>query len=398
MKSITKILSLLLVAVTAFAFAACQNEQTDNENNVIDYAYIAETKTETQKDGEESKEVTVLTIKGLYITDAYSKAVSDNVYTPIDLVLGDETNKSVKTIENAEDVSFENGALKTVTVSDYDRMEIADDAFANQAVLGSVTLGNLVTSVGEAAFAGCANIKSVTVPFVGTSAEGALNQAKVFACIFGTSEVSGCTSTTVNYNNSGSQAYYIPNALEEITVNYAAEVTELPRYAFNGLSAVKKITVNGNGIKEIGAYAFADCTAMNTAVIPASVEIIGQSAFKSCSALRVFDFEKLTSLALIRQEAFSGCSKLGDKNAVVFAAGVQMYEKAFMSCTSIKSLDLSMVDVIPQECFYGCTALETLTLKETATVMNNAFSKCEKLEKANVTNYDESAHKNGFDF
>ena len=381
MKSIIKTLTLILVLALSFSFIACDENEDANTDNYTGYAF--EYEIETDDDDNE-----YVLITGLFVADGTATAVANGDYSPVHLEIGKDNKISVPVYEkddNGEDKeTYENDALKTVELvlgegeaKNCTYFEIADDAFANQLMLHSITVYDSVKKVGVASFAGCANLEKVTLPYIGNEI-GAVNASKVFANIFGTAEAANCTSTAVNYNESGTATYYVPNALKEIVIAYTAESVEIPAYAFYGLTGIEKITVSGN-VTKVGKNAFANCSKVYSVSVPASVTEIGKSAFSGCTALASFDFASLTALENIQQEAFKGCTSLGyGKNTVVTMPEslTTLGAKVFYGCTTIKSVDLKNVATIGEAAFYGCTSLKSATYLATANVGLYAFEDC----------------------
>lgn len=370
MKLFKKLLALMLALSCVFALTACQDE-TEEELDTSKHGYALEYEFEEEDD----KSYVVIT--GLFLSDGEKYALTEEDYETIDLTIGAEGKITVPVYdEDEKPVYDENGNLKTEEIAlgeEHEAFKIADAAFANQLIISSVVIDASVVEVGATAFAGCANIEKMELPFVGEKAEGNVNAKKGFAYIFGTSEAANCTSVTSNYNSTGSATYYLPNALKEVTVKYA-EGSTLPEYAFNGITTLETITVEG--IVKVGKSAFAGCTGLYTVNLPAEVTEIGKSAFAGCSKLINFAFP--AELTVIFQEAFSGCSRLGyGKNTVVtLDKVVTIHEKAFYNCTTISAIALPAVEEIGASAFYGCSSLKTVSYKAGAVVGNDAFEKC----------------------
>ncbi|MBQ7656594.1 MAG: leucine-rich repeat protein, partial [Clostridia bacterium] len=82
-----------------------------------------------------------------------------------------------------------------------------------------------------------------------------------------------------------------------------------------------------------------------TRVVPcASLEQIGNSAFKNCEALADFDFSACPSLSLIHQQAFKGCSALQSADLSACGRLTALGDEAFTTLTSV-SLPASITEL-----------------------------------------------------
>lgn len=114
-----------------------------------------------------------------------------------------------------------------------------------------------VTSIGEGAFAGCRNLKSVTLP------------------------------STIR--SIGKRAYYDCSSLNSVTFELNSEKqpepVEIGDYAFYGCSALSEINLPDT-VEKIGDNAFSWCVSLGKMKIPESVSSIGVGAFSCCSSLK----------------------------------------------------------------------------------------------------------------
>ena len=131
-----------------------------------------------------------------------------------------------------------------------------------------------VTAIGQGAFNGCNSLQSITIPFVGGSANGASDQ--FFGYIFGYS----------NYNN---QKNFIPASLKIVKVNggNGADGDVIPTYSFKGCEI--EYVILSNNIKTIGDHAFENCSSLKNITIRGSITTIGDYAFSGCKELVRFE-------------------------------------------------------------------------------------------------------------
>lgn len=181
-----------------------------------------------------------------------------------------------------------------------------------------------------------------------------------------------------------------------------------------GDDTVTKVIIP-EGVEKIGAYAFANLTALTEVVLPSTLESIDYGAFYGCTSLtKVTGIEHVK---LINKDAFNGCNlggtlsldsahAIGDFafaynanlkevvlpetlrsiGAYAFAldeklASVTIHaEKAkfgpyvFAGCAALTDISINAT-VIPTGAFYGCAALENVTLgKDVSTIGEYAFA------------------------
>lgn len=153
-----------------------------------------------------------------------------------------------------------------------------------------------VTSIGQAAFKYCTELKSITIPYG----------------IIGI----------------GMWAFYNCTGLTSVTI--ANSVTSIDRDAFKGCTALDTVVI-GNGITSIGREAFQDCKNLSKITIPDSVEYIGCCAFQNCTGL----------------------------TSITIGGGVTSIDSfAFDSCKGLTNLHLpSSLKNIGEYAFYGCSGL-----------------------------------------
>lgn len=132
--------------------------------------------------------------------------------------------------------------------------KIAKYAFFNNTNMTSLSFENasFLTEIGDSAFAGCSNIKTLVLP---------LSIKKLsFGCF------QNCTSLT------------------DLTVY--SSIDTIPNQAFYNCSSLTNVTLNG-GIQTIGSFAFANCTSLKTITLSKNVTSIAANSFKNDSDLTI---------------------------------------------------------------------------------------------------------------
>ena len=223
-----------------------------------------------------------------------------------------------------------------------------------QSKLKTVVIPANVTTIGNSAFDQCASLTSIEIPAsVETIGEAAFK---------------GCSSLATVTFEKGSQLktiggdfYYGAFSGCPITsIEIPASVETIGEAAFRGCSSLATVTFEkGSQLKTIGGGyyslssrsfyygAFADCP-ITSIEIPASVETIEVATFKGCSSLATVTFEKGSQLKTI-SGGYSGSSYYG----------------AFSNCSALTSIEIpASVETIEAAAFKGCSSLATVTFEK----------------------------------
>ena len=169
--------------------------------------------------------------------------------------------------------------------------------------------------------------------------------------------------------------------LEKLTIG--KDLVTIGEGAFNNVfnDSLTVIFGDESNLKTIGNRAFG-FTGLTTITLPDSVETIGDSAFDHC--------DKLTSVTLgsglksIGNYAFNYCSALSSIN---IPEGVTFLgNSAFNNCTSLESINIpGSVNTIGNSAFWHCTALEELTINSgVETIDVSAFNNCTSLTSVSI--------------
>ena len=320
----------------------------------------------------------------------------------LEMILNDNGTYSVRGIGTCTDTHI-------VIPSDYNFKpvtRITAWAFSNQTSIQSIEIPSSVTELGYACFLKCTSLESLTLPFVGASAN-ATGTSSHFGYMFGYKEQS--SSYISNYHLQESGTYYrfdIPESLHTVIItgsrigDYAFQSCEyikeiviednvrtIGAYAFQSCHALESVTFGSNSLlRSIGDYAFASCYALESIVIPKSVTKIS-SSFSWCTALESVVFEDNSALVEIGSSAFSGCLSL---KSIAIPSGVSVIGSyAFSDCKSLESIDIPKCVEELNYVFYNCVSLKNVNFCEDGSLKkigNSAFSGCSALVKIDLPN------------
>lgn len=147
--------------------------------------------------------------------------------------------------------------------------------------------------------------------------------------------------------------------------------------------------LNGRVVKEIGSNYIAnygeyviEYPAIESVVVPDTVEKIGEHAFKGIESLNSVILGK--NVTNIHAYAFYKCSNL---ESVSFDENIKnIYYSAFSYCTSLSSVEiLSDVD-IGEKAFWECDSLTTVYIPNCITIGKSAFDNCDSLITVDISN------------
>ena len=153
---------------------------------------------------------------------------------------------------------------------------------------------------------------------------------------------------------------------------YFTNVSPIPSWQ---AKTIRKITLP-NSVTVIPEYSFmkAGLGEINNT---SQITVVGDRAFKSCTTLKSID---LFSATKIGDEAFSGNSQLesvGDTRNLTHIG-----QSAFKTCSSLKKIDLSNLKTVCAGAFSGCSALAEInsSLSALSEIPDKLFSDCLELQ------------------
>ncbi len=152
-------------------------------------------------------------------------------------------------------------------------------------------------------------------------------------------------------------AYCFANltALEEVVL--PSTLNSIEYGAFYGCTALEKVTFSGeNNVQIISQSAFENCNLQGTLELPA-ICVISNYAFAGNQKLEGIVTSK--ALLSIGEYAFAGCKKLAE--VTIEAEKVKYGPYAFTDCESLKSFYVN-ASVLPDGMFYECEKMTEVTI------------------------------------
>ena len=249
--------------------------------------------------------------------------------------------------------------LKNLDIAEVNITALPTQAFYKSTNVEHLILPKTLTTIGKEMFYR-SKLKSVVIPASVETIEAAAFM--------------GCSSLATVTFEKGSQlktigggySSYYPNyygAFADCTaltsIEIPASVETIEAAAFMRCSKLATVTFEkGSQLKTIGGdYSsyyygvFSDCTALKSIEIPASVETIEAAAFLICSSLATVTFEKGSQLKTI--------------GGGYYSSSYSYYYGAFLDCTALTSIEIpASVETIEATAFKGCSSLATVTFEK----------------------------------
>ena len=148
----------------------------------------------------------------------------------------------------------------------------------------------------------------------------------------------------------------------------------------------------------MGSYSFANCSSINGRVkIPNKVTSIDESTFYSCSAIDTIILPD--SLQHIGKNAFANCTNITGNISIPGTCSI-IDSNAFANCDNIIALDIDNAKTsIGNHSFISCDRLVSVNLGDSATSIGNlAFKDCFRLNNVQMGNSVASIGNNAFEY
>ena len=149
-----------------------------------------------------------------------------------------------------------------------------------------------------------------------------------------------------------------------------------------------------NSVKDIGDFAFCNCTKLTSITIPNGVTSIGKDAFYNCTGLKSITIPN--SVTSIGKDAFYNCTGL--KSITIPNSVKSIGDYAFSNCPKLTSITIpNSVTSIGYGVFWDCTGLELITIPNSVkSIGDYAFCNCIGLESITIPNSVTSIGEHAF--
>ena len=307
--------------------------------------------------------------------------------------------------------------LKSISIPDSVK-EIGLFAFSGCESLIDVTIPSSVTEIGAGAFDSCPKLISIEVENTNTNycdVDGNLyDKQQTILIRYAIGKTANYFSIPNTVKAIEDKAFRDCVNLKNITVPNT--VITIGDSAFSGCKELENINIP-DGVTTIGFQAFAQCYKLRKIEIPSSVQKIDKYAFSFCnslvdilvddnnenycdvngvlynknkSLLIQYPSAKIDSIyvvpstvTIIENQAFKNCSNL--KNVTMPNTVISIGESAFYNCSSLTDIIIpDGVLSIGDYTFSGCSSLVSITIPKSVTSVERwAFYACRSLEKVN---------------
>lgn len=314
-----------------------------------------------------------------------------------------------ETLKTIDTYAF-NGCSGLLSVSIPDATTtIGSNAFNGCSSLSSVSIPSAITSIGENSFSGCSALRQIIWNAKAAASYTSASATPFYAVRNGILQVIFGDSVEI-------VPKYLCYGMKQLTsISIGRNVREVLPFAFEECWGIKNVTWNaehcqdfevydyapvymvrdsiqsfvfGNNVRYIPAYLCMGMKRIRSLRIPASVEQIGEYAFREVSQLDTI----IVEAGNMKYDSRNNCNALiltrgnklilGCKNTVIPQDINTIEPCAFRDCWGLNSAVIpDCVQAIGREAFYGCKDLVTITLPSgLKRVEDYTFTDCRSLK------------------
>ena len=196
------------------------------------------------------------------------------------------------------------------------------------------------------------------------------------------------TLKAVDDNKNLSGSITIPQSISITDEGFVGDynIVAIEANAFKNATNLTSVNLSGaTNLRELGESAFSGSGIVGIS-LPASITTMGNSVFKSCSALKNAEFHKNMPITILPDHTFYGCSQL--ESFTLPSNTAIIGKNAFYNCGSLKNLvltDLAQLTTISYEAFQRCNGLKAITLPANITnIGTSAFLYCPNINMITI--------------
>lgn len=261
---------------------------------------------------------------------------------PDELFMGDIALESIELVKEEDMIQ-----TKSVVYNEFDATQTEKDAYGNDLYVYSYTG---IQTIGNNAFKGCIKLTSIYFPYKEFEEDEytGLNQSKKVPIKKSIVQI-------------GESAFEGTGLIE---FNTPVTVTSFGRGMLKNCVNLTKVNFGENRNKDyaftaINAECFAGDTALESIIIPNTVNSIQGSVFKDCTNLKNVTLPTNPSFKTLNNSIFENCESLTE--LVVPKNVVTIKNNAFKNCENLVSIQLlGKVSTIEKDAFVGCNKLENI--------------------------------------
>ncbi len=183
--------------------------------------------------------------------------------------------------------------------------------------------------------------------------------------------------------------------LKEVTIS--ENVESLGNYAFQYCENLEKVNIETEHLTAIGMYVFRECKSLTSIDLPDSIVRLDGWAFMDCENLTNIKMDSVTQIGpgTFRNTGLVevDLSNITGYYTTASNAANYAYSAAFYGCQKLKKVDFgtSAITYVMQSMFQACPSLEEVILNENQTIVeSSAFGGCVSLKEIDFSHVEKT--------